>query len=402
MSITREITLQAQKYLDYDEILLFIGPRQAGKTFILKQLKDGLESKNQSTYFLNLEDPNYRDLLNESPKSLFKIFSFDLDKKNFVFIDEIQYLSNPSNFLKYFYDEYKTRIKLIVSGSSAFYIDKKFKDSLAGRKKIFNVFTLDFREFLRFKKEEELAAKDFNNISLTEKEKLILHYNEYIIYGGYPRVVLAPLDEKIEILRELAYSYVKKDIFESNLRQEEIFYKLLKILSSQVGNLVNASELANTLNVSKTIIDNYLYVMQKSFHIKLIPPFFGNIRKELTKMPKVFFLDLGLRNFFADDFNNFLTRTDKGALLENAVFRQLLEKHDSEEIRFWRATNKDEVDFVIGEKEAIEVKVDPNKFQKKNYRMFLDNYKNIELSIACFESDKDRLGDYRIIEAWKI
>lgn len=402
MNIPRKIALEAQKYLDYNEILLFVGPRQAGKTFILKQLQVSLETKNQPTHFLNLEDPDYRGLLNESPKNLFKILSLDLSRKNYVFIDEIQYLSDPSNFLKYFYDEYKTQIKLIVSGSSAFYIDKKFKDSLAGRKKIFNVLTLGFREFLIFKNEEKLAEKDFNNISLVEKEKIVLYYNEYIIYGGYPRVALAPLDEKVEILRELAYSYIKKDIFESNLRQEEIFYKLLKILSSQVGNLVNASELANTLNVSKTIIDNYLYVMQKSFHVKLIPPFFGNIRKELTKMPKIFFLDLGLRNFFMNNFSNFFTRIDKGALLENAVFRQLLEKQNSEEIRFWRTTNKEEVDFVVGEKKAIEVKVDPERFQKNNYRMFLNTYKNMELCIACFESGKEKIGEYRVIEVWKI
>lgn len=402
MNIARNIVVKAEKYLDSDEILLFIGPRQAGKTFILKQLQDKLKNKNQPTYFLNLEDLEYRDLLNDSPKNLFKIFSFDLGKKNFVFIDEVQYLSDPSNFLKYLYDEYKSKIKLIVSGSSAFYIDKKFKDSLAGRKKIFNVLTLGFREFLRFKGEDMLSSKDFNNVSLNEKEKLILSYNEYIVYGGYPRVVLAPLDEKKEILMELAYSYIKKDIFESNLRQEEIFYKLLKILSSQVGNLVNGSELANALNVSKTTIDNYLYVMQKSFHLKLIPPLFSNVRKELTKMPKVFFLDLGLRNFFTDNFNNFLTRIDKGALLENAVFRQLLEKYNGEEIRFWRTINKDEVDFVIGEKKAIEVKVDPERFQKKNYKVFLDNYKSFEFSIACLESEKNKIEDYPIIEAWRI
>lgn len=402
MNITRNITLKAQKYLDFDEILLFIGPRQAGKTFILKQIQDVLKTKSQLTHFINLEDSEYRDLLNNSPKNLFKIFSFDPNKKNFVFIDEVQYLSDPSNFLKYLYDEYRSKIKLIVSGSSAFYIDKKFKDSLAGRKKIFNVLTLSFREFLRFKGENALSTKDFDNVSLDEKEKLTLFYNEYIVYGGYPRVVLAPRDEKKEILMELAYSYIKKDIFESNLRQEEIFYKLLKILSSQVGNLVNGSELANTLNVSKTTIDNYLYVMQKSFHLKLIPPLFGNVRKELTKMPKVFFLDLGLRNFFVDNFNNFLTRADKGALLENAVFRQLLEKYNGEEIRFWRTINKDEVDFVISEKKAIEVKVDPERFQKKNYKVFLDHYKNIEFSIACLESEKNKIGDYSVIEAWKI
>ena len=160
------------KYFKDPETLIFTGPRQAGKTTILKQLQDLLHKENKKTYFLNLEDPDYLTLLNESPKNLFKIFPLDLKKKSFVFIDEIQYLNNPSNFLKYFYDEYQGKIKLLVSGSSAFYLDKRFKDSLVGRKKIFNVFTISFREFLRFKNEEQLSVKDFEGGTLSEKEKI--------------------------------------------------------------------------------------------------------------------------------------------------------------------------------------------------------------------------------------
>lgn len=117
-------------------------------------------------------------------------------KRNYVLIDEIQYLANPSNFLKFFYDEYKGKIKILALGSSAFYIDKKFRDSLAGRKKIFNVMTLSFREFLLFKNEIELSKKNFDEINLQEKEQIIKYYNEYVVYGGYPRVVLSPIDEK--------------------------------------------------------------------------------------------------------------------------------------------------------------------------------------------------------------
>lgn len=402
MSILRDVTFKAQKNIETDEILLFIGARQAGKTTILRQLQAYLRKQNKINYFLNLEDPDYLDLLNQSPKNLFKIFTLDLNKKNFIFIDEIQYLDNPSNFLKYFYDEYKGKIKLLVSGSSAFYIDEKFKDSLAGRKKFFYVFTLSFREFLRFKNEIELAKKDFQKLSLSEKEKIMLYYQEYIIYGGYPRVVLSPLEEKIEILREIAYSYIKKDLYESKIRQEDVFYKLFKILASQVGNLVNSSELASTLNVSKSAIDNYLYVMRKSFHLHLISPFFKNIRKELTKMPKVYFLDLGLRNFLVDNFKSFKIREDNGALLENAVFRQLIEKYQLEKIKFWRTIQKQEVDFVIGGKEAMEVKSQPQKFKKNKYDLFLDAYPEIKFSVASLDVKQEFVSSYPVIEAWQI
>ena len=407
MSIIRDVTIKSQKYLKTDEILLFIGARQAGKTTILKQIQRGLERKGEICQFLNLEDPEYLELLNKSPKNLFKIFSIDLTKRNYIFIDEIQYLDNPSRFLKYLYDEYKGKIKLLVSGSSSFYIDKKFKDSLAGRKKIFNVWTLSFREFLRFKNESELSKKDFEKLSLSEKEKIVLLYDEYLIYGGYPRVVLTSLEEKKEILREITYSYIKKDVYEANIKQEEIFFKLLKIFAFQVGNLVNASELANTLNVSKTAIDNYLYVMRKSFHLGLVNPYFKNIRKELTKMPKVYFYDSGLRNFLIDNFKPFVTRDDKGVLLENAVYRQLLEKYDKDEIKFWRTIQKNEVDFVVEEKLAYEVKANPKKFREKTYKLFLENYPKMKFSIVSFDIKNDIKEAFAgrrcfLIDVWEI
>jgi len=401
MSIIRDITLKAQKYLETDDIIIFIGARQAGKTTILKQIQAILEQKKQTVNFLNLEDLSYLELLNQSPKNIFKIFALDLNKKNYIFIDEIQYLKNPSNFLKYLHDQYQDKIKLIASGSSAFYLDKKFKDSLAGRKKIFNVRTLSFKEFLRFKQENDLAGKDFSNLSLVEKEKTAFYFYEYMLYGGYPRVVLSALSEKQELLREIAFSYIKKDIFEANIKQDEIFYKLFKILASQTSGLVNFSELASTLGVSKTAIDNYLYVMQKSFHIWLLKPFFKNIRKELTKMPKIFFNDLGLRNFFLNNFSSFEQRDDKGALLENAVFRQLIERYECEDIRFWRTIQKKEVDFIINEKEAFEVKVNAQKIKKADYKIFSKNYPDIVLSIISIDKKTDKVSLYKIYDVWE-
>ena len=402
MSIIRDLTLKIKKYLDKEEILLIIGPRQSGKTTVLHQIEDILEKQNQINHFLNLEDADYLSLLNKSPKNLFKIFSFDLNQKNFVLIDEIQYLDNPSNFLKYFYDEYHGKIKIIASGSSAFYLDKKFKDSLVGRKKIFYLLTLSFRELLRFKNEKELSKKDFNHLNLSEKETIILYYQEYLAFGGYPRVVLAPLKEKQEILRDIAYSYIKKDIFEAQIRQDQIFYQLFKILASQIGNLVNSSELASTLKISKTAVDNYLYVMQKSFHICLVNPFFKNLRKEITKMPKVYFMDLGLRNFFVRNFDVFNEREDKGSLLENALFRQIIEKNYFEDVKFWRTIQKQEVDFVVDEKFAFEVKAQPNRFKEKNYKKFLENYPQIKFSIVSFDIKEKSIHSHPILEVYQV
>lgn len=393
MSIIRDITIKAQEYLKDDDILLFTGARQAGKTTILRQLAERVEKKHGNLYFLNLEDPDYRSLLNQSPKNLFKIFTIDLKKRNFIFIDEVQYLNDPSNFLKYMYDEYRGRIKLLVSGSSAFYIDRKFKDSLAGRKGIFHVKTLSFREYLRFKNETDILQKDFQSLGMSDHDRLSVHLYEYMTYGGYPRIVLASAHEKTDLLSEIAYSYIKKDIYEASIRREDIFYKLFKILSSQTGNLVNFSELAHTLGVSKTAIDNYLYVMQKSFHIALVKPFYKNIRKELTKMPKVYFFDTGLRNFFVSNFKSFVIRDDKGALLENMVFRQLIEKYPVDEIRFWRTSQGQEIDFIADAKEAFEVKASSAGFKEGSYRVFSKHYSDMAfhgISMEIRERDKGK------------
>jgi len=402
MSIIRDVTLKIKNYLEGDEIILLIGARQAGKTTILHQIEDILREKKHNYYFLNLEDPDYLSLLNQSPKNLFKIFPLNNIRRVFLLIDEIQYLKNPSNFLKYFYDEYHGKIKIIASGSSAFYLDKKFNDSLAGRKRIFYVFTLSFKEFLRFKGENELSNKDLKKITISEKEKILHNYQEYLVFGGYPRVALAPVEEKEEILRDIAYSYIKKDVYEAGIRQDEIFYKLFKILASQIGNLTNASELASTLNVSKTSIDNYLYVMQKSFHIRLIPPFFKNIRKEITKMPKIYFFDLGLRNFLLRNFKLYYDREDRGELLENALFRQLIEKYDFEDTKFWRTIQKNEIDFIIEDGKSYEVKTNPEKFKKRNYKQFFDTYPEIEFSIVSFDVQKRKINSFPVLEVWEI
>ncbi len=402
MSLFRETTEKAKKYLTNDEILLFIGARQTGKTTILRQIEEYLKNQRQQTHFLNLEDPDYLTLLNESPKNIFKIFPIDLKEKCYLFLDEVQYLKNPSNFLKYLFDEYHGKIQLLVSGSSAFYIDEHFHDSLAGRKKIFSVYTLSFREFLFFKGEKELSKKDFQILTLSEEEKISLFYREYIIYGGYPRIVLAPLDEKEELLRELVYSYIKKDVLESGVRNEDIFYRILKLLAGQIGQLINASEFANTLDVSKNAVDRYLFIMRKSFHVEFVKPFSRNIRKEITKMPKCYFLDLGIRNFLLNNFTPFDTRDDKGQILENALFRQLINQFYPDEIRFWRTTQGHEIDFIVKEKEAFEVKVDSRQIKEKNYGLFKEYYKDIPFGIVSLDIKETDINNYPTYKVWKI
>lgn len=402
MSHERLIVSQLISNLDCDEILLVTGPRQVGKTTALHQVESYVKSKH-SVFFLNLEDPDYLSLLNQSPKKIFDIFPIDTSKKTYLFIDEIQYLKNPSNFLKYLYDEYHGKLKIIASGSSAFYLDKKFTDSMSGRKKIFVLYSLSFREFLLFKNQGELVKKNFSKLTLSEINIVQRFYNEYLIWGGYPKVILSEnSQQKIEILRDLVYSYIKKDIYEANIKSDEQFIKLLKILSSQIGNLVNANELSRTLGLSKTAVDNYLTVLQKSFHIKLVRPFYKNIRKEIVRMPKVFFNDLGLRNFLKNDFRTILERDDAGQLIENGFYRQLLDRFDSEQLKYWRTITGKEVDFIVdNERLAFEVKKDVKQIKTSKYSLFKDEYADFDFKFVTLnKSSIDKKTN--AISVWEI
>ena len=377
MHITRDIEKEIENNLENDLILVLVGARQTGKTSILRRFYSSLK-KNHECYFLNLEDPDHLHALNEHPLNLFKLSNSSPHKKQLFFIDEIQYLENPSNFLKFIYDEHKATAKLIVTGSSSFYIDRKFTDSLAGRKRIIRCNTLNFNEFLRFKNKEEIFKKP---IYKRERELLFL---EYINYGAYPRVVLEKdAFMKKQLLLELANDYIKKDVLEAGVKSDEKYFQLMKILASQVGNLINNNELASTLRLSVTAIENYLYVMQKSFHIQLIKPFFSNVRKELTKMPKAYFLDLGLKNHFLKNFENINDRSDKGSFLENIVFRELIFKN--EDIKFWRTQNKNEVDFIVNEKKALEVKFSQKDCRESKYKLFKKEYPEINFQFITFD-----------------
>jgi len=401
MYIEREICQQALKYIKKDDIMIFTGARQTGKTTILRHLEKEVKRKyNKKTFFINLEDMDYLNLLNDSPKNLLNLIELNLHNiPVYVFIDEIQYLKNPTNFLKYIYDEYKGKIKIIVSGSSAFYIDRRFKDSLAGRKKIFYVRPLNFSEFLLFKGEEKLHEKYINLVSLynfstkdflvTDKRVLNRYFNEYVRFGGYPRIVLEEdYQNKKELIEEISNSYIKKDILEANINYIDKYYELFRIFSSQIGELVNKYELSNILNISITAIENYLYIMQKSFHLILIKPFHTNVRKELKKMRKVYFYDLGLRNYFYKNFETIEMRHDRGNLYENFIFIELLNKAGEYNIKFWRTQNKNEVDFIVDDKYAYEVKYNINIFKPNKYKIFIKKYNDLKFNVIYHIGEK--------------
>ncbi len=378
------------------EHTILIGARQTGKSTLLKQLADTLRQSHKSVTLITLERRDILLDLNQNPEHLFKYIVLPEHERAIVLLDEIQYLNDPTHFLKLLYDEYSERLKIVATGSSAFYIDRQFRDSLAGRKRIFELYTLDFDEFLLFKNktglQQELARLRSGQLKKSVAEaELWSALNEYMTYGGYPAVVLqdAP-DEKIERLRDIRDSFVRRDVLEAGVTDEAKFFRLMVLLASQSGNLLNTNELANTLRLTHTATDQFLYVLQKCFHIGLIRPFHQNIRKELVKMPKVYYNDLGLRNVLINYFAPLEHRTDKGALLENYVYRRLIEQHTSEQVKFWRTADGNEVDFVVEETafggKAIEVKVNPAEANPNKYKKFTEAYPAFPLTFYTWQA----------------
>lgn len=197
------------KHFSKKEFTILIGQRQIGKSTMLKQLYNDLKLKGETCYFLNLDRKDILDDLNLNPENLFKICPLLPNKKITVFIDEIQYLDDATTFLKLLFDEYSNQLKIVATGISAFYIDKQFNDSLVGRKKIFQMGTLDFEEFLHFKGRNDLVT-ELKLLQSKKKTKSIYenllwaYMNEFMNYGGYPAVVLENnIDDKIELLREI-------------------------------------------------------------------------------------------------------------------------------------------------------------------------------------------------------
>lgn len=399
--------------LDRKEYLIITGARQVGKTTILKQLAKYLNDRQNVNFYLTFENPDILNSINEHPENILRFTGVSSVSKGkepiqriILLVDEVQYLKNPSNFLKYHYDVNGDWLKIVATGSSAFYLDTKFKDSLTGRKRIFELFPLDFEEYLMFKnfpdglKEWELMRSNPDYISLFYREIFLL-FEEYLTYGGYPAVVLEKdRHEKKEILNDLVKTYLKRDVLDSNQSDYLKVIQLLKVLANQTGQLVNTNEIANTLRFANATIENYLYVLQKCYHISLIRPFYGSLRKELTKMPKVYFHDLGFRNSLLNLWQSSPDRPDRGHHIENYLFVRLRQLYGQEMIRYWRTTSGSEIDFVVTSEPAggfaIESKFKADDLNLAKYKIFSSAYPDIPLQMRAYETTRPLFSIFRL------
>ncbi len=329
------------------KILGIVGSRQVGKSSLLYLIIGHLIRKQirvSHICYFNLDDLKLHELFDSIPD--FIRFLDPGGERKYVFIDEIQRLENPGLFLKEIHD-LGLNIKIIYSGSSHLEMKSKLKEHLVGRVRQFEVGRLSFSEHVGF------------NHPITKEQALA----EMLIYGSYPEVSLErhPLERTL-LIKDIYQSYVEKDVADFlRIGHIDAFNKLLVLLANKIGCLLNVGNLSNALRISRNEAEKYLSVLEDTFVIKRIYPFYRNYKKEITKTPKIYFMDLGLRNYVINNFNGLPLRGDAGDLFENFCLLELLnsDPYALNRINYWRTTNQTEIDFIVtrgNSTAAIEVK----------------------------------------------
>lgn len=363
-----------------NKINLVIGPRQAGKSTLIWHY---LSKQSDPFLLINCEEQSCRELCT-SPALFLNHISQIVDPLPGLFFEEVQHLEEAGLFLKGLADM-KPGVPIFVTGSASYHLRSKTRESLSGRANRIHLLPLGL---------SELFSENISSLLL--EEKAFKTWDELLIWGGYPEVFLNA--EKQKILAQLVEAFILRDASDLyKIKRPDVFRKLLSLSASQVGNLVNYSKLAENVGVSVNTVIEYLNLMVESHLIKLVPPFVGGKRAEITSVPKLFFLDNGLRNILFGGFTPINERADKGALTENLVFTELCKNTNPllDSIRYWRSSSGAEVDFIVKSQNrlfAIEVKSGELNRPKisRSLRSFIEAYRP-DRTIVLNRSLKDTI-----------
>ncbi len=366
-------------------ITILIGARQTGKTSLIESLLLDMD-----TFKLDGETVETNNLFSSIPNVVeFLKIKINKDLEGLLIIDEFQFIDKISTKLKILIDSNK-KLKILCSGSSSLDIVQTVEESLAGRVRMLSVNSLSFSESVLFNNKElfneyEKYSVNTNDDIVSPQIKLILNNN--LVYGGMPRVALEsdPI-EKIQILNDIYRTYLLRDV-KSYVRNKDSvgFNKLLQFLALQISNLINVNELSRVTSLSYNKCEEYIYILEQMFIIKLVEPFENNQRKAIKKRKKIFFMDLGLRNIIINNFNSLDIRIDNGALFENFIFLEIF-KHTLSyyKINFYRTRDGAEVDFVINDMmKNISIEA---KYKNLNKPLFLKALLSFNLSENIAES----------------
>lgn len=364
--IERDLEKEIKKYLDDEEILAIVGARRCGKTTIMRHIFNNLKNAN----FISFDD---REILNLFEKNIKEFIEKHAEGFDYLFIDEFQYAKQGGKQLKYIQDIYG-KTKIIISGSSAPELSIQSLKYLVGRVFIFYLYPLNFEEFLRFKEPRLYKIFKKEEISETSTEQINKYYEEFLVYGGYPNVVLERnYEKKQKILKNIYNTYLLREIKEIlNISEDDKISQIIKAIALQTTGITNFNELSSFTDIEFHKLKKYLSVLTKTFVLLECKPYFTNKRKEIAKAPKYYFVDNGFRNIVVDDFRKYEQRTDIGKLNENFVASEINKKDIK--LNYWRTHSGAETDFVIykqGNLIPIEVKT---KLKRPTYGKSVKNF----------------------------
>lgn len=305
--------------------IVLLGPRQVGKTTLIRACLT-----NKAYLFLNGDDPEIRDLLENAGVSKLKAI---IGENKLVFIDEAQRIKDVGLIAKMITDQF-TKVQLILSGSSALEISDSTQEPLTGRKYEYKLFPISWEEFEDHVGYVEATAQ----------------LEERLVYGMYPDV-LNHRSEARDVLKQLTSSYLYKDVLSlTGIKKPELLDKLLKALALQLGSEVSYNELSNLLQIDKATVSKYIDLLEKSFIVFRLASFSRNHRNEIKNNRKIYFYDNGIRNMIINNLNPLDLRTDKGALWENFLIAERFKLQQYNQIYsnnyFWRTVQRQEIDFV--------------------------------------------------------
>ena len=362
MQYRRSIQHELEEQLKFREIVVVTGMRRVGKTTLLRMIYDSVEDDNK--IFLDLENLIDQEIFQEKDFNNIwvnlKQLGLTPEKRAYIFLDEIQARPEITKAVKYLYDHYN--IKFFLTGSSSFYLKNLFPESLAGRKVVFELFPLDFAEFLVFKEVQKEPLNTFQEKESSKNkiafEKQYPLYKEYCRFGGFPQVVNEANEaQKNRYLSDILSSYFEKDIIQmADFRNLAAIKELIRLLLPRVGSKLEITKIAHEVGVSRETIYAYLSFLEGSYFLYRISPYSTNVDREISGTKKIYFCDNGLLNLFG--------KVSEGSLLENAVFLNLKRFGP---VNYYQKRTGKEIDFVIpGMRAAFEVKKKGTAFDLRN------------------------------------
>lgn len=327
--LVRELSNLILKKLQPNKVVILYGARRVGKTMLVKEI---LANVNEPILRLNGDDINVHDKLSIRSIENYKQI---LGTYKLLYIDEAQKIPEIGLKLKLMIDEIEG-LRIIISGSSSFDIHKNAGEPLTGRKYTFTLYTLSENEYTQIE----------NNINKMDKVR------ERLVFGNYPEILHLPnRQDKVDYLNEMISSYLLKDILVyEHIKNSQKIFNLLRLIAFQIGGEVSLQELGIQLGISKNTVEKYLDLLSKVFILHKVEGFSRNLRKEITKNSRWYFLDNGIRNAVIANFNPLHARNDIGALWENYMISERLKYQEYRRISsnnyFWRTYEQQEIDWV--------------------------------------------------------